>query len=206
MNTKKFVTSAASVITAGALIVGGTFAYFTSSDTSTGNTLGAGSLQIQLQELDGTPKNGAAFFAATNMMPGDEPVAECGAVTNIGTLDFNWTMEGDEPAPGDPSLSEVLWAKTYAWTGEGDPVCDSAEGWSLIGGDIFPNGLPVSSVLGIEAPQGLLGAGDSKYFKWEYWLPSTVGDNEGDEQYQGAQAVFDMIVKAYQTNDPGYPG
>lgn len=31
MNTKKFVTSAASVITAGALIIGGTMAYFTDS-------------------------------------------------------------------------------------------------------------------------------------------------------------------------------
>ncbi len=200
MITKKFIQGAASVVTAGALLVGGTFAYFTDSDTSTGNTLGAGSLAIELQELDGTPKAGAAFFTATGMMPGDAPVAECGAVANVGTLDFEWTMEGTEPTPSTPTLSDVLWAKTYEWTGAGTPDCEATEGWTLVGGNIFPNGLPVSSVLGLETKQGLLAAGNTEYFKWEYWLPATVSD----PQYQGAGASYDMTVKAYQTNDPAY--
>jgi len=197
MNIKKFATSAASVITAGALIVGGTMAYFTDTDTSTGNTLGAGSLEIELQTLGRAHLEGEAFFTANNMMPGDEPVSSCAAVANVGTLDFNWTMKGTDATATTPSLVDVLWGKTYAWVGEGEADCEATEGWELIGG----MGLPISLVVDVEGPRGLLAGGATEYFKWEYWLPASVGS-----EYMGAQAVLDMEVKAYQTNDPAYPG
>ncbi len=202
MNTKKLLSAAASIITAGALIVSGTMAYFTSTDNSTGNTLGAGTLAIELQDLAGEPIDGPIFDEedSDNMFPGGPSVFACAAVANVGTLGFNWSIKGVETSTTTPSLSGALWGKTYEWEGVGDPVCDEeAEGWTLIGGDIFPNGLPIAPLLDVEGPQGLLAAANKKYYMWEYYLPSNVGN-----EYQGASTTLTFEVKAYQTNDPAY--
>lgn len=207
MNIKKFATSAASVVTAGALIIGGTFAFFTDSDTSTGNTLGAGTLAIELQDLVGEPVKGPIFDAA-GMFPGGPSAVACAAVANVGTLDFNYTLTGIETASTDPSLADVLWGRTYKWDGEGvPPSCDlETEGWELQGG-VFAS-LPISPLLNQEASQGLLEDGAKTYYMWEYYLPEVLTTQPGNvvvpdqNTYQGKNTVLTFEAKAYQTNDP----
>jgi len=221
MNIKKFATSAASVVTAGALIIGGTFAFFTDSDTSTGNTLGAGTLDIQLQDLMGNALEGPIFEVDEEtgpyMFPGGPSVVRCAAVANNGSLNFNYTLTGAQTASTSPSLANVLWGKTYTWIGPGEPTsltdCSDNSKWQLVTDPFVPTGeLPVSLLLSQELPLGGLAAGNKAYYRWEYFLPEvlTIGfpDTEVVENqnaYQGASTTLTFEAKAYQTNDPAYP-
>lgn len=209
MNTKKFVTSAASVITAGALVIGGTMAYFTDSQTSTGNTLGAGTLNIELNELGGSGGNFVPINV-TNLAPDGDSAFKCAMVRNAGTLPFNWTMKATETSGVSPNLANALWGKTYLWNSGTSPTSEDCsnvddERWQLVEAEIPPYGmlsaLPIAPLLGTEGPQGLLANGAEKFFMWEYYLPEDV-----DNTYNGATTTLTFEVKAYQTNDGSYPG
>ena len=63
----------------------GTFAYFTSQATSTGNVFAAGTLKIGAPNLE----DNAGFINFTNKQPGDVEVASL-VVKNLGTLPFKY--------------------------------------------------------------------------------------------------------------------
>lgn len=62
-----------------ALVTTGTFAYFSDTEESTGNTFTAGTIDLTLGESDGAP------ITLTNMKPGDTASGTM-TVTNVGTL------------------------------------------------------------------------------------------------------------------------
>jgi predicted ribosomally synthesized peptide with SipW-like signal peptide len=79
---KKIIFSLAIIAAAAAVVIGGTIAYFSDTETSTGNTFSAGSLDLRFQ-ADGKAApfadvNGAALFDTTafpllsDMKPGDK--------------------------------------------------------------------------------------------------------------------------------------
>lgn len=63
------------------LVAGATTAYFSDTETSTGNTFTAGKLDLQ---IDGKDEN-VVKFSVENMKPGDQPTARY-TLTNVGTI------------------------------------------------------------------------------------------------------------------------
>ncbi len=105
--TRKIITSLM-VIAVAAMMVGmGTFAYFSDTETSSGNTFTAGTLDLTLTESGGAP------ISLTNMKPGDSASGSI-TVTNVGTLPgslyaTSWYVTADgSPNPyADMTADEV---------------------------------------------------------------------------------------------------
>src|SRR4030042_6608796 len=78
MINSKILLSGATIAAAGALIIGATFAYFSDVGTSSGNTFGAGTLDLQLDDSDETSfvDNVTATFNVTDMAPGTKAAQE----------------------------------------------------------------------------------------------------------------------------------
>ena len=87
MFNSKILLSVASIAVAAALLVGATFAYFSDSATSTGNTLTAGTLDIEI-----TDQNSDDLFLdevlVTNWAPGEQKFVNFD-VKNFGSLPIN---------------------------------------------------------------------------------------------------------------------
>src|SRR3990170_7694379 len=68
---RKIVTSALSIGTAGALLVGATFAFFSDSVTSNGNTFSTGVMELKIMDNnEGFSDAVTASTVASNMTPG----------------------------------------------------------------------------------------------------------------------------------------
>jgi len=101
------------------LVGGGTWAYFTDVETSTGNVFYAGTLDLNVageDDPDVTPT--LIGLNLTNMKPGDEQIATI-TLSNIGTLEGNakikftsvvGTSEGTKP---EPETSDELESGSY---------------------------------------------------------------------------------------------
>jgi predicted ribosomally synthesized peptide with SipW-like signal peptide len=89
------------------LVAGGTFAYFSDTETSENNTFSAGTLVFNIQDPVTT---GHQVYDVSNMKPGDE-VTRYLVVVNDGTLDMKWRAWLTETGTG--TLDEVL---TFTWT------------------------------------------------------------------------------------------
>ena len=81
---KKIILSLAIVGVVGAVAIGGTIAYFSDTETSTGNTFTAGTLDFNI--IDPVAA-GHQVFDVSNMKPGDT-VTKYIVVTNDGSLDM----------------------------------------------------------------------------------------------------------------------
>lgn len=64
---RKIIISGISIVSALTLMVGGAFAAFSSANTNTGNTFGAGTLSLQINTQTGTS---TGVFSVTNATPG----------------------------------------------------------------------------------------------------------------------------------------
>ncbi len=80
----------------------GTWAYFSDSETSTGNQLTAGTLDLKTDDVDGVTQT----LLATNMAPGDAVGPQTITLKNIGsisganlTLSFSYTENDNSPNP-----------------------------------------------------------------------------------------------------------
>lgn len=79
---KKILMSLFTIAIVCVLITGGTIAWFNDSETSTGNTFTAGSLDLT---LNGNNATNTVVFTVGNMAPGNQPKASI-ACANIGTI------------------------------------------------------------------------------------------------------------------------
>jgi predicted ribosomally synthesized peptide with SipW-like signal peptide len=83
---KKILISLMTLVLVLGLVGAGTMAYFSDTETSTGNTFTAGTLNLQLDDPDEEDANGVtASWLNTNMAPGDS-VSGWVDVVNAGTL------------------------------------------------------------------------------------------------------------------------
>ena len=82
---KKIIFSLAIIAAVGAIAIGATRAYFSDTETSTGNTFTAGTLSINLYNQNTTA---ALQFSLTNWAPGDETLVNFD-VLNAGSLPIN---------------------------------------------------------------------------------------------------------------------
>lgn len=112
---KRILISFSVIVVAAAIAIGGTMAYFTATDSSTGNTFTAGNIVIYANENgiygDAGTGNGLPFNVS-NMSPGNNWGPVYAAVANKGTLPFNWAFSmnktSDTPGTGGGNLYNVL--------------------------------------------------------------------------------------------------
>jgi len=146
---KKILISLSIIGVVGAIAVGGTIAYFSDTETSTGNTFTAGSidLQFKVQGENGewTDVLGQPLFALSDMKPGDTGEKTVNLVVDnnpaCGKVDINLTSDlensctepeiGDEPncaVPGDggelnDNVKFIIWKDNGV--GETGVACDN---------------------------------------------------------------------------------
>ncbi|MCX6764459.1 MAG: TasA family protein [Candidatus Nealsonbacteria bacterium] len=123
---KKIILSLAIIGAASAIAVGGTIAYFSDTETSTGNTFTAGSLDLRFQvggaagpwtDVNGAPLFDGVTFPLGDMKPGDtgektvrlwvDDNPSCGKVSIDVTEDSDntcTTPEGKDEMMGNPDL------------------------------------------------------------------------------------------------------
>jgi predicted ribosomally synthesized peptide with SipW-like signal peptide len=95
---KKILGLAISGLLLIALVAGGTYAYFSDTETSTDNTFTAGTLDLQLTDADETAQDGVtASFTDANIVPGDSVGPSTITLINSGTVaadhaDIKFTM------------------------------------------------------------------------------------------------------------------
>lgn len=87
MDKKKVIGSLVTAGAAAALLIGATFAYFSAKDTSTGNTLGTGTLTIDILDQN-ADTDFASEALGTNWQPGETRLVNFD-VKNTGTLPVN---------------------------------------------------------------------------------------------------------------------
>lgn len=185
MITKKFIQGAASVVTAGALLVGGTLAYFTATDTSTGNTLGAGTLNVNVLEQNG---DNELALALANLAPGETRTVNFD-VKNTGTLDVflrgyitgTWGT-GNEALDAENMIHVT---QVERWNGSG---------WEVLHPGPEVTGLFYYSPDGTDASHFTVAPDTRAQFQLTVML-----DEEADNDYQGKTFTADIVAQARQT-------
>src|SRR4030042_2515416 len=117
MDKTKIIGSLATLSATAALLVGASFAYFSDTEISNGNTLTAGTLTVEItdQNLD-TPFASEAIIS--NWAPGQTTLVNFD-IKNTGTLPVNLRAfaTGSWSGVGDPALVKVTEAEY--WDGSG---------------------------------------------------------------------------------------
>ena len=168
----------------------GTFAYFTSNQTVTGNTFTAGKLIVELRGPASSP------ITINDMEPGvwygtgDEYTLTIYNNDGAGsTMDAKCRIRShldSQSVPGMWSKINVKVYKTY----------DSGVTWT----EIYNGKLKDMVITGTEFDRlNPLPCGWSAMVKFEYQLDPAVGND-----FMGASVVFDMLVDATQTSNPGW--
>lgn len=87
MSMKQKLTMAMATTALGAaLLAGGSFALFTSTDTNSGNSFAAGTVKISMDKPDGT-----TYFNVSNIAPGDKGSSKV-TVKNNGSLELRYDI------------------------------------------------------------------------------------------------------------------
>lgn len=187
----KILLSVASIAAAAALIIGATFAFFSDSETSTGNTFAAGTLEIDiLDQNEDTPFETEVIVS--NWAPGDETLVNFD-VKNIGTLPINirgfatgsW---GDDDLD---ALNVVKVTKVERFSG----------GWEELASD--PDGI---TGLFYYSPTG----GDVDLFevppdaRAQFRLTVEFDEDAGND-FQEETFTSSLTVEAKQTTAPSWP-
>ena len=126
---KKFLLSALVMVLALGLVGAGAFAYLQDTETSSGNSFTAGTLDLGLEGAGSTGGTSATWVSPTNWAPGDTQAGTIN-VNNEGTIamdsvtvDFDYVLTDvftptSVHPPGSHVLDEHIIATTVTWNGE----------------------------------------------------------------------------------------
>ena len=205
MLNKRIVTGFMSIAGALAIAGGATFAYFTDTVSSTGNSFAAGSLDINLRS-----EGGSAPFNVTGMMPG-ESVKRYVTVVNDGSEDMQWRayISGGNGGALFGAL-RVTSIKMKPTDFTGYTALESA-GYTVAGPDnyeILTSGPATFNDL-LTPNNGILEWDDDNpstedpfKSKWAAVYEVTVQmDPNADNSYNGTSWMGDLKFDAYQTDD-----
>ena len=190
--TRKIAMSVLVIAVATAMVTLGTFAYFSDSETSTGNTFGAGTLDLIVNGEN--PLSSA--FAESNLYPGwssTEPIT----VTNGGTIDGNTlTVSVQNLANDDNSCNEP--EALVDTTCGVDPDGDLGANMDIVIHDVDANVDIWSGTLNQLAgagsvPLGSLNASQTRNFE----LQGSIGTGVGNI-IQSDAVTFDIVVDLTQ--------
>ena len=181
MKTKSIVSAivaaALSVVLCVGLLVGTTVAWFTDTVSSTGNSITAGALAVELN--DGSSE--ALFTSDTVWAPGTSQRRSV-RVENVGSVALRYSIAARNiVTSGDADLSSALnvyKTATGAEVAEGTLLGTLAD----LAGNAYGN-------------DGTLAVGASETFDIVIEMPGTVGD-----EYQNCGVTFDLCVTATQTD------
>jgi len=199
---KKIIASLAMIVLVSTFAIGATRAYFSDTETSTGNTFTAGTLDLN---VDGGNIN-VVKFTVGNMRPGSQPKGTY-TLANVGTVNGFIDLEniavtsyenicitpetgaGDitcgNPGMGKGELQDVVNVRLF-WDYDGD-------GWIGVGETVFYNGL-VKDLPGNLEENKPLNAGNTTYITaiFDWW--STPSDNLA----QSDSMVLDLEIELGQ--------
>ncbi len=219
----KKILSSLSIITIMAVFaVGGSIAYFSDTETSTGNIFQAGTLDLKVEENDPTTWK----FVVPDIKPGDEGEAEA-EIKNTGTIDgylhitFKNLLDKEnghiEPEIETANQSqENCEEEGGVWNSENEPPCDLsgdlsgelAENLDLLiyideaGGTADEFDLGIDTLIYQGKARGVLqgdifnyflASNDIRNFRVEWNLPIAVGNVA-----QGDKAGFDIVFELTQ--------
>jgi len=104
---KKILLSLSIITAVAALVIGGTFAYFSDTETSTGNTFTAGTLNLNLTDTsdDGTESE-TVTWVFSDIAPGASGGGQRLTVQNTGSLDGYIDLSGITVTNTDPTNPE----------------------------------------------------------------------------------------------------
>ena len=163
---KKILVSMMVIGLVAAFAGAGLYAYFSDTETSTGNTFQAGTLDLKVDGND--DPNVPVYFNVSNVKPGDSGSVDI-VLSNVGSIDgvayLNFTNVIDdpgetpepEPTPDNGELSENLYIKIFV---DGEEV---AEGY-------------LSELAGTAIWLGTIEAGGSLTVTIEWSIPEDVGN------------------------------
>ncbi len=200
---KKILVSLSMISAVAAIAIGGTVAYFSDIETSTGNTFTAGTLDLN---LDGGNVNVVKFTLA-NLKPGDLGNGTW-AVANVGSLDGYLDLEAisvteaigattDSELADEPTGVDVAQLGTYLLIHlfvdtNNNGVFDSGE-TDIYGTATAP--LPIKDISGNYGLDLSLAAnGGTNYIRLNWNIPTTT-----DNQIQGDSVTLSITFELAQT-------
>jgi len=214
---KKILMSLVAIVGVAAIAGGVTYSYFTDSETNEDNVFKTGTLDIILDDDGVYPySNSTPIFADANvgnMYPGYTAEPEYTFVANPGTLPFNWTFSvnqtADTPGTGGGNLYNVLKVKVevangnpYNYPADGSFNCETVSaGWTEVDDLFVADGTYPDKM-------GQLDAGKGMCYRFTPYLEGNLVNVNGvdvdDNNFMAASATYELVVDAYQTNDPAY--
>lgn len=205
---KKILLSLSVIAAVATIAVGGTIAYFTDTETSTGNTFTAGTIDIAVQGENPWTQNGQYLFG--NLEPSDSedinvtlknvgtnPVVvwkKVSAVNNGGTMSEpecfaeNGTAwnESTKSCTGNTAVDNIDTQFVYSMKiGDGDNI---KKDW----------GVTVSDINDLWIPLGRLDSGAELAVNQNYYFKETAGN-----KYQGDMMTVSITFYAEQLDAPG---
>jgi spore coat-associated protein N len=201
---KKILGLAIAALMVMALIGGGTWAYFSDPETSTGNTFASGTLDLN---LDGGDSN-VVKFTVSNAKPGDSDNATW-TVTNVGSLPGYLDLEdisigesagtstdaelADEGGPDTPQLGNYLKVHLFV-DADDNGVWDTGET------DIYGNNTTYQPINGLASNYDtniLLNNSDTNYITMIWSIDGPTTDNK----IQGDSVSCNMTFKLWQRSE-----
>jgi spore coat-associated protein N len=171
---------------------GAIYAYFNDTETSSGNSFTAGTMDLKINGVDG---GFPATFTASNLVPGSHGNVEM-TVSNVGSVggslvaqvvnvvDAKGTTPEPEPLPDNGELSANIILTAYIDV-NGNDRYDA--------GDIQYDTGALRSMSGTWS-MGTLAAGGSVVISIEYSVPTTVGND-----IMGDSCTFDIVYTLTQS-------
>jgi spore coat-associated protein N len=204
---KKILISLAIIAVVGAIGFGATRAYFSDTETSTGNTFTAGTIDLAVDSENPWQSSGQYVFG--NLEPGDDEDINV-TLRNAGSNDVVIWKKVKVTAETDIVQSEPECdAESGSWSGTAcsgqtakkDDISSQMVYSMKIGGsdNILKSwGVRVSDVNDLWIPIGKLAAGASLTVDQNYYFDTAAGN-----EYQGDQMSIDITFYADQVNAPG---
>lgn len=188
----RILLSAASIAAAAALIIGATFAFFSDTETSSGNTFTAGTLDLQVNGVD-NPGTLVTLTAKPSESVDPVKVTLTNTGNNQGIADLHFvTVTDDGGTLTEPECVEEggTWDPTFT------PPCQGG-GWSPING--------ISSQIGVDICYDLNGNGTVAGDECLIWVDDTNGVIEPGELSWGDNLnPNDVVASLVQLESVGF--
>ena len=195
-NMMGLLRSAFILVAALAIVGGGTYSYFSTTDSSVGNTIATGTLAIDLQNQNSDVANSFAFHV-TDLLPGGTALVNFDVKNNSATgVELRGAAFGAWVGVSSPNNNLMSVVKVERWNGSS---------WAtLLGDGVTPiTGMFYDSNNGQDAPAGTLftvPAGGKDQFQLTVKLDPSTGD-----KYQGKTYDASVKVQARQVGASTWP-
>lgn len=195
----KVLMSLCAVAVSAALVIGGTFAFFSDYGTSNGNVFAAGTLNLT---VDGK-ENNVVKFNVTNMRPGNQP-KDTYTLKNTGSLDGYLNLSNVSVVNNENGITapEALAGDTTVDVGELGDVVNvklftdvDGDGWIGANDTVFYNGKVSAIPSSFKLNKTMAAGSDLKVTAiFDWW--DTADDNKAQNDSMQLNFRFDLSQNA----------